>query len=87
MLERLQWLSRERFLLKAFLPAAYLELGDVESALAELRAADESRCPWFFQMLADPRLKQLHGHPDFELMRSALAQMEAEALREPEPVS
>jgi DNA-binding winged helix-turn-helix (wHTH) protein/tetratricopeptide (TPR) repeat protein len=87
MLERLQWLSRERFLLRSFLPAAYLALGDIESALAELRAADESRCPWFFQMLADPRLKRLHGHPDFELMRSALAQMEAEALRETEPVS
>lgn len=87
MLERLQWLSRERFFLKSFLPAAYVALGDKESALAELRAADESRCPWFFQMLADPRLAELHGHPDFELMRASLGEMEAEATRELEPVS
>ena len=87
LLERLQWLSRERFFLKSFLPAAYVELGDTESALAELRASDESRCPWFFQMLADPRLKKLHGNPDFEIMRATLAKMEAEAVHEAEPVS
>ena len=87
MLERLQWLSRERFFLKSFLPAAYVELGDVESALAELRISNESRCPWFFQMLADPRLSKLHGNPDFEIMRAELAEMEAEAVREQEPVS
>jgi predicted Zn-dependent protease len=86
MLERLQWLSRERFYLKSFLPAAYVELGDIESALAELRASDESRCPWFFQMLADPRLNNLHGNPDFEIMRAELDEMEAEAVREAEPV-
>lgn len=86
MLERLQWLSRERFLLKSFLPAAYLALGDKESALTELRAADESRCPWFFQMLADPRLAELHGDPDFELMRASLAEMEGQAVHELEPV-
>jgi DNA-binding winged helix-turn-helix (wHTH) protein/predicted Zn-dependent protease len=86
MLERLQWLSRERFYLKSFLPAAYVELGDTESALAELRASDESRCPWFFQMLADPRLNNLHGNPDFEIMRAELDEMEAEAVREAEPV-
>jgi len=87
MLERLQWLSRERFFLKSFLPAAYVALGDTESALAELRAADESRCPWFFQMLADPRLAELHGHPDFEVMRASLAEMEGESMRELEPVT
>jgi len=87
LLERLQWLSRERFFLKSFLPAAYVELGDIESALAELRASDESRCPWFFQMLADPRLSKLHGNPDFEIMRASLAEMEAEALREQETLA
>ena len=40
---------------------------------------DEARCPWFFQMLADPRLKPLHGNPDFEQMRAILPAMEAEA--------
>jgi hypothetical protein len=85
MLERLQWLSRERFFLKSFLPAVYVALGDTEAALAELRASDDSRCPWFFQMLADPRLAELRGNPDFEIMRAGLAEMEAAASREPEP--
>ena len=77
-LERLQWLGRERYVSRGFTPAAYLALGDPETALAELRAVDESRCPWFFQMLADPRLKPLHGNPDFERMRAILPAMEAE---------
>jgi DNA-binding winged helix-turn-helix (wHTH) protein len=81
-LERLQWLSRERFVLRSFTPAAYLVLGDHQSALAELRAAEESRCPWFFQMLADPRLKPLEGQPELERMRGLLPQMEADAARD-----
>ncbi|MGA2808106.1 MAG: winged helix-turn-helix domain-containing protein [Terracidiphilus sp.] len=80
-LERLQWLSRERFVLRSFTPAAYVALGDHQNALAELRAAEEARCPWFFQMLADPRLKPLGGQPEFERMRDLLAQIEAEAAR------
>jgi DNA-binding winged helix-turn-helix (wHTH) protein/tetratricopeptide (TPR) repeat protein len=83
-LERLQWLSRERFLLKTFMPAAYVALGELDAALTELRASEETRCPWFFQMLADPRLKPLHGRPEFEQMRSILAGMEAEAARSAE---
>jgi len=77
-LERLQWLGRERYLVRGFMPAAYLALGDQEAALAELRAVNEARCPWFFQMLADPRLKPLHGNPEFERMRAILPAMEAE---------
>jgi DNA-binding winged helix-turn-helix (wHTH) protein len=76
-LERLQWLSRERYVLKSFIPAVHVALGDLEAALAELRAANELRCPWFLQMLADPRLKPLHGHPEFEQLKSILAGMEA----------
>ena len=86
-LERLQWLSRERYLLKTFLPAVYLMLGETDSALAELRAAEICRCPWFFQMLADPRLKALRGNPEFERMRSILTAMEAEAARHPELIN
>jgi DNA-binding winged helix-turn-helix (wHTH) protein/tetratricopeptide (TPR) repeat protein len=78
-LERLQWLSRERFLLNSFTPAVLVALGDLEEAINELQAADQARCPWFFQMLADPRLKALHGHREFERMRATLAAMEAEA--------
>jgi DNA-binding winged helix-turn-helix (wHTH) protein len=78
-LERLQWLGRERYVVRGLMPPAYLALGDQEAALAELRAVDEARCPWFFQALADPRLKPLHGNPDFERMRAILPAMEAEA--------
>jgi tetratricopeptide (TPR) repeat protein len=81
-LERLEWLSRERYLLKSFTPAVYLALGDTEAAIAELRASNEARCPWFFQMLIDPRLKTLHGHQEFEKMRAILTAMEAEVARE-----
>ena len=86
MLERLQWLGRERFFIRSFLPAAYLAIGDADSAIAELRASDETRCPWFFQILADPRLQQLHGHPEFEIMRATLAEMEAKPLRDEQSV-
>ena len=81
-LERLQWLSRERFLLNSFNPAVYVALGDLDAAIDELRAANESRSPWFFQMLSDPRLKPLHGHPEFERMQAILTAMEAEAAHE-----
>jgi DNA-binding winged helix-turn-helix (wHTH) protein/tetratricopeptide (TPR) repeat protein len=79
LLERLQWLGRERYVLRSFTPAAYLALGEHETALAELQAAEEARCPWFFQMMADPRLKALQGCPEFERMRAILPSMEAEA--------
>jgi DNA-binding winged helix-turn-helix (wHTH) protein/tetratricopeptide (TPR) repeat protein len=77
-LERLQWLGRERYMVRGLMPAAYLALGDQQAALGELRAMDEVRCPWFFQMLADPRLKPLHGNPEFEQLRAILPAMEAE---------
>ena len=78
-LERLQWLSRERFVLRSFLPAAFAALGMLDEAIAELQAADVARCPWFFQMLADPRLAPLHGHPEFERMRGGLEKLEFSA--------
>ncbi len=81
-IERLQWLSRERYVASSFMPAISVALGDLEHAIAELRAAEEARCPWFFQMLADPRLDALHSHPEFERMRSTLEEMEARVVRE-----
>jgi DNA-binding winged helix-turn-helix (wHTH) protein len=81
LLQRLHWLSRERFVLRSFIPPVYVALGEHESALAELRAAEESRCPWFFQMLADPRLKPLESHPMFASMNAILPAMEAVAAR------
>ena len=86
-LERMQWLSRERFLLRSFTPAVYVALGDHDAAIEELHAANEIRCPWFFQTLADPRLKALHGHPEFERMRAILTIMEAEAAQNAEQES
>ncbi len=77
-LERLQWLGRERYVVRGFMPAAYLALGDQEAALDELRAMNETRCPWFFMTLADPRLIPLHGNPEFESLRAILPAMEAE---------
>jgi len=78
-LERLQWLSRERFVLNSFIPAVHVALGDHESALAELQISAETRCPWFFQMLADPRLRPLHGNPKFVKLQSILQEMEDKA--------
>jgi tetratricopeptide (TPR) repeat protein len=78
-LERLQWLTRERYVVRVFTPAAYVALGDHEAAMSELRASNEARCPWFFQMLANPCLIPLHGNPEFEQMRAILPAMEAEA--------
>ena len=83
-LERLQWLGRERFLLRAFTPAVYVALGEFDAALAELRTSNEIRCPWFFQTLADPRLKPLQARPEFLEMQTILAGMEAETAQDPE---
>jgi DNA-binding winged helix-turn-helix (wHTH) protein/tetratricopeptide (TPR) repeat protein len=80
-LDRMQWLGRERFVLKSFSAAAWVALGDLDAALSELRAANHDRCPWFFQALADPRLKPLHGHPEFEQLRAILPAMENAARR------
>jgi TolB-like protein/tetratricopeptide (TPR) repeat protein len=76
-LDRLQWMSRERFVLNSITVAVHVALGDHDAAIAELRTANEIRCPWFFQALADPRIKPLHGHPEFVKMQSILARMEA----------
>jgi len=78
-LERLQWVSRERFVQRSFTPAAYVALGNPQAALEELREAEASRCPWFFQTLADPRLKPLAATREFAAMRQLLAVLEAEA--------
>jgi DNA-binding winged helix-turn-helix (wHTH) protein/tetratricopeptide (TPR) repeat protein len=79
LLERLQWLSRERFVMNTFDAATYVAMDEDDAALRELRIANENRCPWFFQMLGDPRMLPLRGHPEFERMRSSLRAMEADA--------
>lgn len=76
LLERLQWLGRERYVLRSFTPAAYAVLGDMETAISEMHTAADHRCPWFFQMLADPRLQSLRARPEFHELQSTLDQME-----------
>jgi transcriptional regulator HilA, main transcriptional regulator of SPI1 len=82
-LERLQWLSRERFVLNTLNAATHVVLGEADAALEELRNANENRCPWFFHMLADPRLKPLKGGSEFAALESSLAAMEAGAALHP----
>jgi DNA-binding winged helix-turn-helix (wHTH) protein/tetratricopeptide (TPR) repeat protein len=77
LLERLDWLSRERFVMRTMNTAALVVLNEPEAAIAELQRAAEIRCPWFFQTLADPGMKPLHGHPEFIKLEAILAQMEA----------
>jgi DNA-binding winged helix-turn-helix (wHTH) protein len=78
-LERMQWLSRERFVLNTLNAATHVVLGEADAALEVLRAANENRCPWFFQMLADPRLKSLQGWPEFAALEALLTAMEVDA--------
>lgn len=85
MMEQLQWLSHERYVLPSFNPAVWLTLNEPEKALQELRRSEEQRCPWFFQILADPRLKPLHGNAEFERMRDSLRIMEEQAASDDEP--
>lgn len=78
-MERLQWLSRERFVLSSLTAAICVALGDADGALAELQTAADSRCPWFFQALADPRFSPLHRRPEFVRMRGILERIERAA--------
>jgi DNA-binding winged helix-turn-helix (wHTH) protein/tetratricopeptide (TPR) repeat protein len=78
-LERLQWLGRERFVPTSFTSAICVALGDLDGAIEALQTAADARCPWFFQMLADPRLKPLHGRAEFDKMRMLLDRMENSA--------
>jgi tetratricopeptide (TPR) repeat protein len=82
-LERMQWLSRERFVLNTLNAATHVVLGEADAALKELRTANENRCPWFFQILADPRLKPLKGRPEFAALEASLAAMEGAAATPP----
>ena len=78
-LEQLEWLSRERFVMRSFTPAVYVALGDFDAAISELHTSADARCPWFFQMLADPRHKPLHNRQEFKELRAILTRIEATA--------
>ena len=76
-LERLQWLSRERFVMASHIPAAWIAIGDLEAARASLLSAEAARCPWLFQMLADSRMEPLAATDDLRRLRAQLAGMES----------
>ncbi len=78
-LEQMEWRARERFVITGFNAAVYLELGAPDEALKVLEASMQQRCPWFFQLLADPRLAPLQEYPEFRQMHALLTRMEAEA--------
>ncbi len=75
-LERLEWMGRERYVTNSLSAAVYVALGEPDHALAELEAANGARCPWFFQALADPRLAPLHKLPKFRKLEQIAANME-----------
>jgi DNA-binding winged helix-turn-helix (wHTH) protein/tetratricopeptide (TPR) repeat protein len=65
-LDRQNWLGRERFVMRSFQAPLLVELGDYDAALDALSVADEQRCPWLFELLGDPRLQPLHDRPEFQ---------------------
>jgi hypothetical protein len=75
-LERLEWMGRERYVTNSLSAAVYVTLGEPGLALVELEAANQARCPWFFQALADPRLAPLHKLPKFRKLEQIAANME-----------
>lgn len=81
MLERLQWLSRERFVLTSFTAAVCVALGELDSAVAELQSAADARCPWLFQMLADPRIEPIRERAEVVRIEKILERMETAAER------
>ncbi len=78
-LEQLEWMSRERFVLGAFTPAAHMALGEPEAALESLHSANAARSPWVFQMLADPRLAPLRESQGFQAIRAEWQALEDSA--------
>ena len=78
-LEQMEWMGRERYVLNSLSAAVYVALGEHGHALAELAAANEARCPWFFQALADPRIAPLRNEPEFCELERILPNMERAA--------
>jgi DNA-binding winged helix-turn-helix (wHTH) protein len=78
-LERMEWMGRERYVMNSLSAAVYVALGEHGNALAQLQAANEARCPWFFQALADPRLAPLHNRQEFRELEQILVNMEQAA--------
>jgi DNA-binding winged helix-turn-helix (wHTH) protein/tetratricopeptide (TPR) repeat protein len=76
-LERQQWLCRERFVMRSFHAAARVELGDHDEAIEDLTLAEQQHCPWIFELVSDPRLQPLHGNPVFQELASIPSKMQS----------
>ena len=74
-LDRQQWMSRERYDMRSFHAPALVELGEFDAAIEALSTAEHQHCPWFFELLHDPRLQPLHGEPEFQRLRRLFLQM------------
>jgi Flp pilus assembly protein TadD len=76
-LDRQVSLSRERFVMRSIHAPVLVALGDLDGAVEELALAEKLRCPWFFELLHDPRLLPLHSHPGFQRLRAIAKKMES----------
>jgi len=76
-LDRQVLLSRERFVMRSIHAPVLVALGDLDAAVEELNFAEKMRCPWFFELLHDPRLLPLHGKPEFQRLKAIAAKMES----------
>jgi DNA-binding winged helix-turn-helix (wHTH) protein/tetratricopeptide (TPR) repeat protein len=72
LLERQQWLSRERFVMRSFHAPVLVELGEYDAAIEALVVAEQQHCPWLFELLVDPRLAPLRSEAEFQRL-SAIA--------------
>ena len=79
-LERQMWLGTERFVMRSFHAPALVELGDLDLAIQELAVAEQQHCPWFFQLLADPRLQPLHEKREFQKLTDIPRNLESASI-------
>jgi TolB-like protein/tetratricopeptide (TPR) repeat protein len=78
-LDRQSNLGLGRFVLRTFRAPVLAELGDCDEAIEELQLAEQQHCPWFFEILADPRLAPLHNRPDFQKLLAMIPRLETES--------
>jgi len=77
LIERQVNLGRERFIMRSGLAPALVSLGEFDKAIQELSHGERDRCPWFLELLYDPRLQPLHGKPEFQRLQGIAQSMGA----------
>ncbi len=63
--ERLRRRSASEYIPRYSLALAYTGLGDLETAIAELKIAVEERAAWLVFLATEPRFARLRSHPEF----------------------